>query len=65
MSKFRAVIITGRLESETRKGPVRKERCNSYDDLAKLEGMYSPCRGIIVEEDSYEFPGEVDVFFDE
>jgi hypothetical protein len=65
MSKFRAVIITGRLVGETRKGPVRNERCNSYDDLARLESLYSPYRGSIVEEGAYQFSGDVDDVFDD
>ena len=65
MSKFRAVIITGRLEAETRKGPVRKERCNSYEDLARLESLYSPYRGRIVEEGAYQFEGDIDDIFED
>ena len=65
MSKFRAVLITGRSEAETRKGPVRNERCNSYEDLAMLESEYAPCRGRIVEEGKYDFEGDADDLFEE
>ena len=65
MSKFRAVIITGRLATETRKGPVRNERCNSYEDLAMLEDIYSPNKGRIVAEGGCDFPGEVDGVFED
>ena len=65
MSKFRAIIITGRTESETRKGPVRKERYNSYEDLAMLESTYAPFRGRIVEEGGYDFSGDADDVFED
>lgn len=65
MSLFRAILITGRTNEETRKGPVRKERCNTYDDLSLLEQQYSPFKGRIVEEGNYLFDGDVDDVFED
>lgn len=63
MAKFRAILITGSAFEEVRKGPMRKERYNSYEDLALLEQLYSPFKGRIVEEGTQLFEGDVDDLF--
>ncbi len=65
MSKFRAILITGRTSDETRKGPIRKERFATYDDLSTLEKNYPPYKGLIVDDAGYDFSGDADDIFDE
>ena len=65
MSKFRAILITGRTSDETRKGPIRKERFSTYEDLSSLEKNYPPFKGRIVDDAGYDFTGESDDIFEE